>query len=399
MNSPLQWIDAQHEQMLDLLTRWARINSGTYNLAGVEKFSADVEAEFASLGGTVKHHDLPPIESIDSSGNIVRSPSAKAISFIKRPQAPVKVLLCIHLDTVYPPSHPFQHVTRIDENTLRGPGVADAKGGLLVMLYALRAFEQSDVAKNLGWEIILNPDEEIGSLTSANLLTQAAKHNQFGLVFEPALPDGSLVGARKGSGNFTLIVRGKAAHAGRDFHLGRSAILALAHFIIALESTQLPDVTINCGKIEGGTALNIVPDLAIGRFNIRVNNLQDQHAIEQRLTNLVNEFNQRDGICVELHGGFSSPPKPLNARSTKLLELAQACGREIGLNLQIRSTGGTCDGNRVAAAGLPVIDTLGPVGDHLHSDREFIHINTLGERAKLTASLLIKLAADSGSVS
>jgi glutamate carboxypeptidase len=397
MNSALQWIDAQKQQMLDLLERWARINSGTHNLAGIEKFSAAVEGEFAGLGGEVKHHDLLPIESIDSSGNIVRTPAARAISLTKRPQARVKILLCIHLDTVYPPTHAFQQVTRVDENTLRGPGVADAKGGLVVMLHALRALEQSDLAKNLGWEIILNPDEEIGSPASGNLLTEAAKRNHFGLVFEPALPDGSLVGARKGSGNFTIVIHGKAAHAGRDFHLGRSAIVALAQFIIALQSTHadFPQVTVNCGKIEGGSALNIVPDLAIGRFNIRVTNSQEQQAIERRLRNLVSEFNLRDGIRVEPHGQFNSPPKPLDEKSSKLLELAQSCGREIGLNLQIRPTGGACDGNRLAAAGLAVIDTLGPVGDHLHSDREFIHLDTLAQRAKLTTLLLMKLATGS----
>ncbi|HEY1628346.1 MAG TPA: hydrolase, partial [Tepidisphaeraceae bacterium] len=298
---------------------------------------------------------------------------------------------------VYPPTSAFQQVTRVDENTLRGPGVADAKGGLVVMLHALRAFEQSDLAKNLGWEIILNPDEEIGSPASGNLLTEAAKRNHFGLVFEPALPDGSLVGARKGSGNFTIVIHGKAAHAGRDFHLGRSAIVALAQFIIALQSTHadFPQVTVNCGKIEGGSALNIVPDLAIGRFNIRVTNSQEQQAIERRLRNLVSEFNLRDGIRVKLHGQFHSPPKPLDEKSSKLLELAQSCGREIGLNLQIRPTGGACDGNRLAAAGLAVIDTLGPVGDHLHSDREFIHLDTLAQRAKLTTLLLMKLATGS----
>src|ERR1700744_4884140 len=138
MNSPLDWIDQQAEPMLQLLSRWCAINSGTHNLAGVEKFSAALAAEFAPLGAAMQHRDLPSIESFDSAGALVRSPAARAISFIKRPQAATKVLLCIHLDTVYPPSHPFQNVTRIDENTLIGPGVADAKGGLIIMLHALR---------------------------------------------------------------------------------------------------------------------------------------------------------------------------------------------------------------------------------------------------------------------
>jgi glutamate carboxypeptidase len=277
---------------------------------------------------------------------------------------------------------------------LSGPGVADAKGGLVVMLTALRALERSSVASKLGWEVALNPDEEIGSPGSSRLLEEAAKRNHFGLVFEPSLPDGSLVGARKGSGNFTVVVRGRAAHAGRDFHLGRSAILTLADFITKLDASQsdFPGVTINCGRIEGGGALNIVPDLAIGRFNVRVTSAEDQSAVKRRINDLVQQASQRDGISVKLHGGFHSPPKPLDPKSSKLFDLAVACGKELGLNLQIHPSGGACDGNRLASAGLPVIDTLGPRGGNLHSDQEYLVIESLAERAKLTAMVLMQLA-------
>ncbi len=394
-HSPLlDWIDAHQADMLRLVSDWASINSGTHNLAGLSQFAAAVQGEFASLGGEVRHYDLPPAESIDSTGNAIRSPLGKAVGIIKRPEAPVKLLLCIHLDTVYPPHHPFQQVTRLDEHTLRGPGGADAKGGLVVMLYALRALERSDLAANLGWEVLLNPDEEIGSLGSAPLLLSAAKRNQLGLLFEPALPDGSLVGARKGSGNFTVIIRGRAAHAGRDFHLGRSAIVPLAEFIARLDASysDLPGVTINCGRIEGGGAINVVPDLAIARFNIRVTRAPEQHEIEQRIARLAEEIGRRDGISVHVHGGFHSPPKPLDERSEQLIEAVQDCGKELGLAIDVHSSGGACDGNRLAAAGLPVVDTLGPRGGHLHSAQEYIIIESLAERAKLAALLMMKLA-------
>src|SRR5262249_39128994 len=155
----------------------------------------------------------------DDEGREKSRPLGKALAFQSPPRAGPRVLLGIHYDTVFGVDHLFQSVTRVDENTLRGPGVCDAKGGLLVLLHALLALERSPVAGSLAWEVLLNPDEEIGSPGSGSLFAAAAKRNDIGLLFEPALPDGSLVASRKGSGNFTFIVHGRAAHAGRDAHL------------------------------------------------------------------------------------------------------------------------------------------------------------------------------------
>lgn len=382
--------------MIQVVTRWSKINSGTYNIEGIERYAAEVQSEFASLGAESSRIPLAPQEVIDLTGNVAQVPLADAIRFTKRTDAPVRIFLCIHLDTVYSPEHPFQVPKKIDARTLRGPGVADAKGGLVVMLTALRALERSEQAENVGWEVLLNTDEEIGSPGSAPLLLDAAKRNHVGLVFEPALPDGSLVGARKGSGNFTLIVRGREAHAGRDFHLGRSAILALAEFITRLDAAQhdLPGVSINCGRIDGGGAVNVVPALAIGRLNIRVTHPQDQVAVERCIKELIDSITkQREGITMRLHGGFHSPPKPLDPRSIKLFDVLEECGKDLGLKLEVHPGGGTCDGNRLAVAGLPVVDTLGPRGGHLHSDQEYILTDSLAERAKLTASLLMRLTS------
>jgi glutamate carboxypeptidase len=395
MNSASQWIDSQREQMLQLVTRWAEINSGTHNHAGIARLANDVVKEFASLGGAITRHDLAPTQFINDAGDVVSAPSSPVIRIVKRMEAKTQVLLNIHLDTVYSQHHPFQHIARVDANTLRGPGVADAKGGLVVMLFALRAFEQTEAANNLGWEILLNADEEIGSPASAELLEDAAPRNNFALIYEPTLPDGALVGARKGSGNFTLVFRGKAAHVGRDFSNGRSAILAAAEFISQLDFLQSvhKDLIINCGTLHGGTAPNVVPGLAIAEVNVRITSAEDAAIFNQNLAQLVDQFNRRDGISVSAHGGFLSPPKPLDEKSKRLFNLVQSAGREIGLDLQIRDTGGTCDGNRLAAAGLPVVDTLGPRGGNIHSDQEYILIDSLPERAKLSALILSKLAA------
>jgi glutamate carboxypeptidase len=394
-DAPLRWIDAQREPMKRLLCDWCAINSGSRNPAGLARMREAIVREFASLGGQTRAADLEPDQVIDSAGNVVAAPLGQAISIEKRPGAPLRVLLNIHYDTVYGPEHPFQRVSQPDDDTLVGPGVVDAKGGLVVMLTALRAFEQSGVADRLGWEVLINPDEEIGSPGSTPLLRQAAKRNHVGLLFEPAMPDGNLVGARKGSGNFTAIVRGRAAHAGRDFHAGRSAIVALAELITRLDEArrEIDGATINCGKVEGGGALNIVPDLAIGRFNARATTPEQARLIESRFRDVADEVaRRRDGITIDLRGGFHAPPKVLDEPATRLMNLILNAARELGMSLTHQPSGGASDGNKLAAAGLPVVDTLGPVGGHLHSDREYVRVSSLTERARLTVLVLMKLA-------
>jgi glutamate carboxypeptidase len=216
------------------------------------------------------------------------------------------------------------------------------------------------------------------------------------LVFEPALPDGSLVGARKGSQNITAIVRGRAAHAGRDFASGRSATVALAKLITRMHDANQRDVTINCGRISGGGAVNIVPDLAIGWFNIRSATRMAPYDPIEMVRSAAREVEAKLGVSVEIHSaGLGSPPKLIDERSQRLIDLVRACARDVGLGeLAVRSSGGASDGNKLAGAGLAVIDTLGPVGGEIHSDREYIQLGTIAQRAKVCALLLTKIAND-----
>jgi glutamate carboxypeptidase len=386
----LPLIEDQSAHWLELLRQWCEIPSGTYDLQGLKRM-ADALAGAFGVFGDVHRIDLPQTAQIDSAGNEVSVPLGQMLSIVRRPDAAIRVLLVIHYDTVYGPENPFRSVAILPDGRWNGPGVVDAKGGIVVMLAALHALEASPFAEKIGWEVILNPDEEIGSPGSAALLDEAARRNHFGLLFEPALPDGSLVGERKGSGNFTIVVRGKAAHAGRDFAAGRSAIVALANLIIEA-AKRSGGITLNCGNISGGGAVNIVPDLAIGRFNGRITKRNEAERITQIFGELIAEANSRDGIRATLHGSFSSPAKVLDEKSLKLLELARVCGREIGLELSWRASGGTCDGNRLAAAGLPLIDTMGPVGGELHSPGEYLLPHSIAERAKLTAIMLMRAA-------
>jgi glutamate carboxypeptidase len=267
------------------------------------------------------------------------------------------------------------------------------------MLAALEAFEANCPQRDqLGWEIYFNPDEEIGSPGSATFLREVANRHSVALLFEPALADGAIVSSRKGSGNFTAIVRGKAAHSGRDFHAGRSATVALAELIVRVDALNKElagsDVTINCGRVEGGGAVNVVPDLAIARFNVRVTEQADVPRVEEALKRIGREVEAaRDGIRIAWHGSFASPPKEFDERSRRLFEIIRGCGRSIGIEIEAKPSGGASDGNKLAAAGVAVIDSMGPVGGEIHSEREFVRVETIAQRAKLTALVLEKLAA------
>jgi glutamate carboxypeptidase len=396
----LNGIDGQGLIMRERVVRWCGINSGTGNLPGLARMAGELQRDFAVLGEQVREESLAPAVSANAQEREERVPLGKALGIVKRPDAPMRVLACIHMDTVYPADHPFQVVAEVDGKTLRGPGVADAKGGLAVMLTALEALERSPDAGRIGWEVLINSDEEIGSPGSAPLLERAARENHVGLVFEPALPGGAMADRRRGVGNFTFAVRGRAAHAGRDFASGRNAVVAAAELatrLHALNGPELPGVTVNVGRLEGGSAPNVVPDLAVCRVNVRTTLPTVEPLIRAKLDELVAAISSRDGIGVELHGGFTAPPKIPDARTKALMNHLHVCGRELGLNIEWRTSGGACDGNRLAAAGLPTIDTLGPRGGDIHSPSEFLLVDSLTERAKLTALLLLKLA--SGAIS
>ena len=304
-------------------------------------------------------------------------------------------MLCIHMDTVFGEDDEFQICKMTEGGQLNGPGVADAKGGLIVMLYALMALEQSPLAGKIGWEVIINPDEELGSPGSERLIRSRATGCDFGLLFEPALPGGHLASARKGSGDFTFIVHGKSAHSGRDFSEGRNAIVALVRLLDEIDRLNgEPDVTLNVGRISGGGATNIVPDLAVGRVNARVANLEEQNGVEIDFEDLVQKYNQLDGITVEMHGRFTSPPKPNEPEAEKIQQRISQCGEALELAFEFKATGGACDGNKFAAAGLPNVDTMGPCGGHIHSSNEFLIPESLVPRTKLTALTLLSIAAE-----
>ncbi|MCW8885461.1 MAG: hydrolase [Motiliproteus sp.] len=391
----LAWIDSQYQEMLDTTISLANINSDSLNAAGVNRVG-EMLAEYCqqTLEVPVAPVELAPLKQVLDNGEQQQLPLGKALRLSLRPQAPLRIFFCAHLDTVFAIDHPFQHCRWLDEETLNGPGVTDLKGGILVMIKALQAFERTPWSDQIGWEILFNPDEEIGSPGSSELITQAAQGCQLGMIYEPCFPDGNFAGARKGSGNFTVVVHGRAAHAGREHHLGRNAIRAMSDFVGALDDLngRRPGLTVNPGFIQGGGAVNSVPDLCLCRFNVRLKQTGDDQWFQQQLDRLLADLNQRDGIQAELHGRFSRQPKIISSSNQRLLELAIDCGKQLGMKLDYLPTGGCCDGNNLSDLGVPNIDTLGVQGGAIHSSEEFLKVSSLTERAKLSALLLMRLA-------
>ena len=388
----LATIDA--DAMLAQTLAWSAINSGSRNLAGLGAMADALSAAFAPLGAAVTLRDAAPVRAVDAAGASVPVAHGRNLHLVQRPAAPVRVLLTGHMDTVFAADHPFQASRWLDDGRLNGPGTADMKGGIAVMLGALSALETSPFADRIGYEVVLNSDEEVSSLGSAALLAEAAARCHLGLTYEPALPDGTLAGARKGSGNFAAVVRGRAAHAGREPEAGRNAVVAAAD--LALRLSRLPaeraGVSCNPAKIDGGGPNNIVPDLAVLRFNVRPASAADEAWATARIDALRAAVAAAHDVTIMLDGHFARPPKPQDANQLRLFELVRDCGAALGLPLGWRDTGGVCDGNNLAATGLAVVDTLGVRGGAIHSADEFMIPASLGERARLSALLLMRVA-------
>ena len=378
--------------MLAQVEAWAAINSGSRNLAGLDAMAQQLAAAVAPMGGVTTLIDAGPVDHVDTFGRVAAQMHGRNLHVVKRPDAPVRVLLTGHMDTVFAADHGFQSCRWLDADTLNGPGVADMKGGLAVMFAALAAFEASDFADRLGWDIVINSDEEVSSPGSTPLLIAAAGRCHLGLTFEPALPDGTLAGARKGSGNFSAVVTGRAAHAGREPELGRNALLAAADLALRLKALTAADLSVNPARIDGGGPNNIVPDAAVLRWNMRPSTPAAAHRARDAIAALAAEIAVAHEVTIDVHGHFARPPKPLDANQQRLFDLVQSCGAALGMTIGWRDTGGVCDGNNLAATGLAVVDTLGPRGGAIHSADEFLCADSLVERAQLAALVLMRVA-------
>jgi len=366
--------------MLARVRQWAAVNSGTGNIAGLATVAEMLADAFAGLPGDVRLVDAAPAERVTAAGVVEPIAHGRHLHLAVRPQAPLRLLLTGHMDTVFPVDHPFQ--------TLTAP--TDMKGGLAVRLAALEGVEAAGSA--IGYDVLINSDEETGSFSSAALIAELARGKKAALTYEPALPDGTLAGARGGTGNFSIVVRGRAAHAGRNPEDGRNAIVAAADIALRLAAARSPSLAVNPARVDGGGPNNVVPDLAVLRVNFRPASQAEIDRARAAIDAAVAEVAAAHDVHVEVHGGFNRPPKPIDPGAERLFGLVRDVGSDLGLTIAWRATGGVCDGNNIAACGVPVVDTMGARGGAIHSGEEFLIVDSLPERAALSAVTILRIA-------
>lgn len=360
--------------MVAQLKQLVEIESPSTNKAAVDRLGQVLQTQLTTLGAQVV------VVPQTATGNHLVATWATAGT------TPPIVLLC-HMDTVYDLGTLARQPCVEKEGRLHGPGTMDMKASIVIALTALEQLRATGRLPQRPIKLVLTSDEEIGSATSQALLQAECQGAALVLCLEPALPDGALKIWRKGVGDYALIAHGRATHAGADHENGVNAIEELAHHVLALQ--RLTDyargTTLNVGTIQGGTRTNVVPDEARLAVDLRVLEMAEAARVEQWLR-------QRQpvlpGATLTVHGGLNRPPMPLDAAREATFERARLIGAQLGLTLTAGGTGGGSDANFVAPLGIPLLDGLGALGNGAHSEREYITIASLPERAALLAALL-----------
>ncbi len=393
----VDWVDDQEAEMVALLERLVNINTGSLNKAGVNEVIRLLNSELLQLGFSSR--TLP--------GDVIDMPSCPGSEYTidvadhllaTREGSGKRLLMIGHVDTVFPLNSPFQTFSR-EGDTAYGPGVSDMKGGLVVMLYALKALNHFNQLDGKSISILLNSDEEVGSLSSRKYVEQQAALHDYGLVYESS-GNNRLTRARKGLGQARFVVNGRAAHAGGAHQQGRSAIKELAYKIVEIENMTDYEsgVTVNVGVINGGEARNTIAPCAEALVDLRYPMPQqglDAVSRWEEIFNSVYSYPVDSGeLTTNSWTSLHRPPKIPTEESDALLNKTIGIGRLLGQELTVADSGGGTDGSLTQAAGLPTLDSLGSDGNGAHSKREQGRISSLVERAQLSAVLIARLAEE-----
>ena len=393
----VNWLQSREGEMLSMLERLTNINSGSLNKAGIDEIAGIFADELRQLGFNVSSLPGEVISMPSCPGNNYNVDVADHLLASKAGDSS-RLLLMGHMDTVFPPESPFQTFRR-QGDIMSGPGVADMKGGMVVMLYALKALQEFDALDELSVSVLLNSDEEMGSLSSRKYLEEQARQHDWGLVYESS-GTGNLTRQRKGLGQARVVVNGRASHAGGAHEQGRSAIKELAYKIVEIENMTDYEsgVTVNVGLVSGGEARNTVAPCAEAFIDLRYPEPQQGEEAAERFEEIFNQVYSypvdSGEITAESWVNLHRPPKIPTPESDYLLEKARAIGRLLGQELGVTDSGGGTDGSLTQAVGLPTQDSLGVAGTGAHSNREQARVSSLVERAQLSAVLIQRLAAE-----
>lgn len=326
-------------------------------------------------------------------GAEVSRPAPDILRAALGPSEAREVLLLLHADTVFGRGEAQRRPPRSAGGRAYGPGVADMKGGIALMLWVLRLLVER-AALGARIKVLVTGDEETGAERSRDVIARESVGVSAALVLEPGRESGAIVSARKAVGSFRLLASGIEAHAGVEPWRGASAVHELARRVAAIAelSGRIEGVHYNVGRIDGGTRANVVAGEASCLIDLRVPREVDMAPAQEFLERAALQAADAR-VRLELTGGFSGPPMEKTGRTEVLLQYAREAARQVGFELQDVATGGGSDGNRIAAAGVPVLDGLGPVGGRAHSDEEFLELSSVPQRAGVLAGILARIAA------
>ncbi len=389
-NRPRSWHEyvtthTDDEQLLQQIVEMVNINSGSTNIEGITTVQRRL-AELLSPVGKAAIGEPLSIDAFNAEGNPSAVACGSILELSLRPDAPTRLLIVGHADTVFAPSSEFQTARLVDDR-LHGPGTADMKGGLVLVAEALRLVEQAGAASGIGIDLLVSGDEETGSLASAPRIGELSRAASVGIALEPPMADGSIARARAGSANITVVVRGRGAHAGRALNDGRNAVVAAAKLAIVAEAEGA-----NVASMNGGGAFNSVPDRCVLKLNKRGATPDDIEAVLSRLRSAAAELSEALEVSFEFHGHQHRPAKPWSDASEDLATIVRTAAAEFGRELTFADTFGVCDGNNMAAEGIGVIDTLGIQGANIHTSDEFAVVANLNDQVGLLCSVISHIA-------
>jgi glutamate carboxypeptidase len=385
------------DQTIDDVRNLALTNSGTANVEGTAEVQDGLRKRFERLGMACSVTASAAGKRVDDKGDVRPITYGPVLRASLGPEHRRRVLVLGHADTVFGPSSSFQDVRR-DGDLLRGPGVTDMKGGLVMLIRAIDSIQRNDLAPGLGIDVLVNSDEEIGSFGSSPSFADAASKATSGvaLVLEPRLPDGTHAGARPASANIDLVISGKSAHAGRALAEGRNAVVAASELSVFVGSLtgKRPSLGVNVASMSGGGPLNAVPHLCIVRVNLRSPHTEDLEWALAEIDRFSNEIDYVRGVETVRHGGVHRPAKPWTASSRALAEMVTEVNNSVALPTGFTDTGGVCDGNNLTAEGLAVVDTLGVSGAGIHTDDEHTPTSTWPQHVAMLTSLIHEIATN-----
>ena len=377
-------IGAAEPDLLADLADLVNVDCGSYDRDGVNEIATWIAAFLARIGGEVTRHADPA----GALGDTVEA------VFQGLPSGP-RALVIGHTDTVFPLGTVAQRPFRLAGGIATGPGVTDMKAGLLSLLYGLEAALAQGPLPFERLTVIANPDEEIGSPVSTPHVRRAAAGSDVAFVLECARANGDIVSARKGVTDYVVTITGRAAHAGVEPEKGRSAILEAAHQVVGLHALtgRWPGVTCNVGVIEAGTRSNVVAERAVLQVDLRAADRAGLEAATAAIQALAAAPMVPDVVVAAVERHRHLPMEKL-ARSSRLVEHAQALAGRLGFAVQDAATGGASDANTTAGMGVPTLDGLGPIGGLDHSPGEWLDVSSIVPRTALFAALLLATGRD-----